>query len=68
MRRLVLSTSMSTKSPWPKTIPQLTVEQERIREDFVRYSHEVLAQPLLGDRAFQPRLRRRQRAPGSNQR
>jgi SAM-dependent methyltransferase len=27
---------------WPKTLPQLSDEQQRIREDFVRYWHEVL--------------------------
>jgi SAM-dependent methyltransferase len=32
----------STGTTWPKTIPQLTSEQERIRDDFMRYWHEVL--------------------------
>src|SRR5438477_9525897 len=27
---------------WPKTFPPLTPEQERIRDDFVKYWHEVL--------------------------
>jgi SAM-dependent methyltransferase len=27
---------------WPKTFPPLTAEQERIRDDFVKYWHEVL--------------------------
>src|SRR5262249_32447187 len=27
---------------WPKTFPPLSVEQERIRDDFVKYWHEVL--------------------------
>jgi SAM-dependent methyltransferase len=33
---------MSTKSSWPKTLPQLSPEQERIRDDFMRHWHEVL--------------------------
>lgn len=27
---------------WPKTFPSLTPEQERIRDDFVKYWHEIL--------------------------
>src|SRR5687767_8686792 len=27
---------------WPKVFPPLSVEQERIRDDFVKYWHEVL--------------------------
>src|SRR5271154_3889451 len=42
MRPASLSASMSTNSSWPKTVPQLSAEQERIREDFVRHWHEVL--------------------------
>src|ERR1039457_2567137 len=30
------------KSSWPKELPQLSAEQERIRDDFMRYWHEVL--------------------------
>jgi SAM-dependent methyltransferase len=33
---------MSTKTSWPKELPELTAEQERIRDDFMRYWHEVL--------------------------
>jgi SAM-dependent methyltransferase len=33
---------MPTKSSWPKTVPQLSPEQERIRDDFMRHWHEVL--------------------------
>ncbi len=33
---------MSAESPWPKKLPQLSAEQERIRDDFMRYWHEVL--------------------------
>jgi len=33
---------MSAHRSWPKQIPQLTVEQERIRDDFMRHWHEVL--------------------------
>jgi SAM-dependent methyltransferase len=33
---------MPTKTPWPKTVPQLSAEQERIRDDFMRHWHEVL--------------------------
>ncbi|TAN50662.1 MAG: class I SAM-dependent methyltransferase, partial [Rhodospirillales bacterium] len=29
-------------SSWPKTLPVLTVEQQRIRDDFMHYWHEVL--------------------------
>ncbi len=32
---------MSMKSPWPKTVPQLTAEQKRIRDDFMHW-HDVL--------------------------
>jgi ubiquinone/menaquinone biosynthesis C-methylase UbiE len=31
-----------SKSVWPKTFPPLTPEQEEIRNDFVKYWHEVL--------------------------
>jgi SAM-dependent methyltransferase len=30
------------KSPWPKTFPPLTADQEKIRDDFVKYWHQVL--------------------------
>ncbi len=30
------------KSPWPKTFPPLSPEQEAIRDDFMKYWHEVL--------------------------
>jgi SAM-dependent methyltransferase len=33
---------MPPQSSWPKTLPQLTAEQERIRDDFMRHWHEVL--------------------------
>ncbi|MGO9322604.1 MAG: class I SAM-dependent methyltransferase [Solirubrobacteraceae bacterium] len=33
---------MSQATSWPKQLPRLTAEQERIREDFVRHWHEVL--------------------------
>jgi len=33
---------MSTKPSWPKTVPQLSAEQQRIRDDFMRHWHEVL--------------------------
>jgi SAM-dependent methyltransferase len=33
---------MPTKSSWPKAVPQLSAEQERIRDDFMRHWHEVL--------------------------
>jgi hypothetical protein len=33
---------MSAKTIWPKTIPPLTAEQQRISNDFMRYWHEVL--------------------------
>jgi SAM-dependent methyltransferase len=29
------------QTAWPKTVPQLTDEQQRIREDFMKYFHEV---------------------------
>jgi len=29
-------------SSWPKTLPQLTPEQQRVRDDFMAYWHEVL--------------------------
>ena len=32
----------SAPGKWPKTFPPLTVEQERIRDDFMRHWHEVL--------------------------
>lgn len=31
-------------STWPKSIPELTTEQKRISDDFMRYWHEVLPQ------------------------
>src|SRR5690348_15475495 len=31
---------------WPKTFPPLSAEQERIRDDFVKYWHEVLPRRL----------------------
>jgi SAM-dependent methyltransferase len=34
--------SDSTPGKWPKTFPPLTAEQERIRDDFMHYWHEVL--------------------------
>lgn len=33
---------MPSKTSWPKTVPQLTADQERIRDDFMRHWHEVL--------------------------
>jgi len=33
---------MSANSQWPKKLPQLSPEQERIRDDFMRNWHEVL--------------------------
>ena len=33
---------MPAQSSWPKTVPQLTAEQQRIRDDFMRHWHEVL--------------------------
>jgi SAM-dependent methyltransferase len=33
---------MPTKTSWPKTVPQLSAEQERIRDDFMRHWHEVV--------------------------
>jgi ubiquinone/menaquinone biosynthesis C-methylase UbiE len=33
---------MFIKSSWPKIVPQLSPEQERIRDDFMRHWHEVL--------------------------
>jgi hypothetical protein len=42
MRAASVPAAVSTKSPWPKTVPQLTAEQERIRDDFMRHWHEVL--------------------------
>lgn len=33
---------MKTAALWPKTVPALTPEQERISDDFMRYWHEVL--------------------------
>jgi SAM-dependent methyltransferase len=32
----------SSAGKWPKTFPPLTAEQERIRDDFMHYWHEVL--------------------------
>jgi len=34
----------TTAGRWPKTVLQLTPEQERIRDDFMRHWHEVLPQ------------------------
>lgn len=34
--------STTTRSSWPKTVPQLSTEQQRIRDDFMHYWHEVL--------------------------
>ena len=34
--------AVHAKSLWPKELPQLSAEQERIRDDFMRYWHEVL--------------------------
>ena len=31
-----------TSAIWPKAIPSLTPEQQRISDDFMRYWHEVL--------------------------
>jgi SAM-dependent methyltransferase len=33
---------MKTAALWPKTIPDLTPEQQKISDDFMRYWHEVL--------------------------
>lgn len=33
---------MPTDTTWPKQIPELSAEQRRIRDDFMRYWHEVL--------------------------
>jgi SAM-dependent methyltransferase len=33
---------MPAETSWPKTVPQLSPEQERIRDDFMRHWHEVL--------------------------
>lgn len=33
---------MTARNSWPKELPQLTAEQERIRDDFMRHWHEVL--------------------------
>jgi SAM-dependent methyltransferase len=33
---------MPTNTVWPKTLPRLSDEQERIRDDFMRHWHEVL--------------------------
>ena len=33
---------LRTRSKWPKVIPPLTIEQERISHDFMKYWHEVL--------------------------
>jgi SAM-dependent methyltransferase len=33
---------MPTRTAWPKVLPQLTDEQERIRDDFMRHWHEIL--------------------------
>jgi SAM-dependent methyltransferase len=35
---------MATATVWPKIIPPLTGEQQRISDDFMRYWHEVLPQ------------------------
>jgi SAM-dependent methyltransferase len=43
---------MPTKSPWPKTVPQLSAEQERIRDDFMRHWHEVLPNRYSGIERF----------------
>lgn len=36
--------STSSKSKWPKVLPPLTPEQQRINDDFVKLWHEVLPQ------------------------
>ena len=33
---------MSSTAAWPKFIPPLTPEQQRIRDDFMQHWHEVL--------------------------
>lgn len=33
---------MNQRTSWPKELPQLTAEQQRIRNDFMRHWHEVL--------------------------
>src|SRR5437868_733101 len=38
----LLKGSMKTAALWPKSIPELTPEQKRISDDFMRYWHEVL--------------------------
>jgi len=35
---------VAAESKWPKAVPELTVEQQQIREDFMRYWHEELPQ------------------------
>jgi len=35
---------ISAGSKWPKTVPELTDEQRRIRDDFMKHWHEVLPQ------------------------
>ena len=40
--RAMTSTVGSDPGKWPKTFPPLTAEQERIRNDFMQYWHEVL--------------------------
>jgi SAM-dependent methyltransferase len=34
--------TMDEQTIWPKKLPQLTAEQQRIRDDFMRHWHEVL--------------------------
>jgi SAM-dependent methyltransferase len=43
---------MPTKTAWPKTLPQLSDEQERIRDDFMRHWHEVLPGRYSGIERF----------------
>ena len=51
-------------STWPKKLPTLTAEQDRIRDDFMKHSPEVLPQRYSAVESFNDRyllreLRRR---------
>lgn len=50
--------------PWPKTLPPLTPEQERIRVDFMRHWHEVLPRQYGVIERFNHEYVRRRRAAG----
>ena len=34
---------LDNASKWPKTLPQLTIEQKKLNNEFVKIWHEVLA-------------------------